>query len=87
VDDTHRDRFDYSVGGEFRATALDAYLFDQLARLHVSGDDIHSFQIVPGIKLNPYEDVVSNRNAIFPSIATVTTDWTPNGTADVSFHF
>jgi hypothetical protein len=88
VDDSDRDRFDYYVGGEFRATAWMTILLDQVARLQVSGDDIHKFEIVPGIKLNPYKDLIFGFNAIVPlNREGLTTDWTPNGTAEVSFHF
>ncbi len=88
VDDSDRDRFDYSVGGEFRATSWMTILLDQVARLQVSGDDIHKFEIIPGIKLNPYKDLVFGFNAIVPlNREGLTTDWTPNGTAEVSFHF
>ncbi len=88
VDDSDRDRFDYSVGGEFRATAWMTILCDQVGRLQVSGDDIQKFEIVPGIKLNPYKDVVFGFNAIVPlNREGLTTDWTPNGTAEVSVRF
>jgi hypothetical protein len=54
----------------------------------VKGDDIHKFEIVPGIKLNPYKNLVFGFNAIVPlNREGLTTDWTPNGTAEVSYHF
>jgi hypothetical protein len=88
VDDSDRDRFDYSVGGEFRATAWLTFMMDHVARLQVKGDDIHKFELVPGIKMNPYRDLIFGFNAILPlNREGLTTDWTPNGTAEVSFHF
>jgi hypothetical protein len=56
--------------------------------LQMQGDDIHKFEIVPGIKVNPYKDLVFGFNAIVPlNREGLTTDWTPNGTAEVSYHF
>jgi hypothetical protein len=88
TEDSDRDRFDYSVGGEFRATAWMTLLLDHVARLQVKGDDIHKYELVPGIKLNPYKDLVIGFNGILPlNRQGLTTDWTPNGTAEVTFHF
>ena len=51
-------------------------------------DDIHKFEIVPGIKVNPYKDLFFGFSAILSlNREGLTTDWTPNGTAEVSYHF
>jgi hypothetical protein len=88
TDNSDLDRFDYSVGGEYRAASWMTILVDQIGRYQVKGDDIHKFEIAPGIKLNPYGNLVFGFNAIVPlNREGLTTDWTPNGTAEVSYHF
>ncbi len=89
ADSNDRDRADYTVGGELRVTSWMTLLFDQVGRIGVIGDDrIKKFEIVPGVKINPYRDVVVGLNAIVPlNHEGLTTDLTPNATAEASIRF
>src|SRR2546429_7959445 len=66
TEDTDRNRFDYSVGGELRVTSWLTALVDHVGRIEMAGDDLVKFEIVPGIKVNPYADFVLGFNAFVP---------------------
>ena len=88
AEEDKRNRFDYSVGGEVRLASWATLLVDHVGRVGVSGQEIRKFEIVPGIKVNPYGDMVVGFNAIVPlNRDGLTTDWTPNATVEVSFVF
>ena len=89
VDDSSRDRFDYSVGGELVLASWVTLLIDQIGLLEFSGSSqIHKYEIVPGIKVNPYRTLVVGFNAIVPlNDSGLRTDFTPNGSLEVSTIF
>jgi hypothetical protein len=89
VDNSDRDRFDYSVGGEVRLASWVTLLLDQTGRLEFSGSDqIRKYDIIPGIKINPYKSFVVGFNAIVPlNDAGLRTDYTPNGSLEISTVF
>ena len=89
VDNSDRDRFDYSVGGEVFLAQWVTLLVDQIGRLEFSGNSqIHKYDIVPGIKVNPYKSFVVGFNAIVPlNDAGLRTDFTPNGSLEISTVF
>lgn len=89
VDERNRDRYDYSVGGEVLVLPWITVLVDQVGRIDVSGSNkVKKFDIVPGVKINVYENAVVGFNAIVPlNDEGLRTDFTPNGTAEVSMVF
>jgi hypothetical protein len=89
VDEQDRDRFDYSVGGEMLLAPWVTLLVDQIGLLEFSGSgQIRKYEIVPGIKVNPYGSVVVGFNAIVPlNDSGLRTDFTPNGSLEVSTVF
>ena len=89
VDNGDRDRVDYGAGGEVQVTRWMSLLVDQVGRVGVRGDpQVRKFEIIPGVKINPYGGMVVGFNAIVPlNREGLTTDWTPNGVVDASFVF
>lgn len=89
VDDHERDRYDYSIGGELLVTRWATLLLDQIGRLEFSGSaKIQKFEVVPGLKVNPYGDVVIGFNAILPLNSDgLRTDFTPTATVEISRAF
>ncbi|MGH7820120.1 MAG: hypothetical protein ACREQ9_10120, partial [Candidatus Binatia bacterium] len=89
VDESDRNRYDYSVGGEVLVVPWLTVLLDQVGRIEFSGEEkIHKFDIVPGIKVNPYRNLVLGFNAVVPlNDAGLRTDFTPNASAEVSMVF
>ena len=89
TDDGDRDRFDYSVGAEGWVTPWLTVLVDHVGRLEIRGDtQIRSFEVVPGVKVNPYKDLILGFNAIVPlNDEGLTDDFIPNVVADVSISF
>jgi hypothetical protein len=88
TDDDDRSRFDYSVGGELVVTRWATLLVDQVGRLGVASDSTQKFELIPGVKVNPFRDLVVGFNGIIPlNHEGLTTDWIPNATADMSFRF
>ena len=89
LEQVDRSRFDYSVGGEMRIAQWATLLIDQVGRMEITGDDqIQKFDIVPGIKVNPWRSVIVGFNAVVPlNEDGLRTDFTPNGTAEVSMAF
>lgn len=89
VDDHDRDRYDYSVGGELLLTSWATVQLDQVGRLEFSGEDkVQKFEIVPGIKVNPYGNVIIGFSAILPlNRDGLRTDYTPTASVEVSQAF
>lgn len=89
VEETDRDRVDYAGGGEVRVTRWLTLLVDQIGRIGVSGaTQVRKFEVIPGVKLNPYGDVIVGFNAIVPlNREGLTTEWTPNATGEVTVRF
>ena len=85
-DEEDRDRFDYSAGGEVLVFPWMSILVDQVGRLEVFGSNkVQRFDIVPGIKLNPYKTLVVGFNAIVPlNDDGLRTDYTPNALLEIS---
>ena len=85
VDQSDRDRYDYSVGGEVLLAPWLTLLVDHIGRIEFSGEDkIRKFDIAPGIKINPYKSVVIGFNAIVPlNRSGLRTDFTPNATLEI----
>lgn len=89
TDDSDRDRLDYSVGTEGRVTPWLTVLVDHIGRLEVRGDTkIRTFEIAPGVKVNPWRDLVFGFNAIVPlNEEGLTADVTPNFLVEASMVF
>jgi hypothetical protein len=89
VDDHDRDRYDYSIGGELLVARWATLLLDQIGRLEFSGPGkIQKFEVVPGLKVNPYGDLVIGFNAILPLNSDgLRTDFTPTATVEISRAF
>ncbi len=89
VDEHDRDRVDYSVGGEFKVMSCMSVLLDQVSRLEIAGPtQTRKFEIVPGVKVNPYKAVVIGLNAVVPlNREGLTTRFAPNAVVDASFVF
>lgn len=89
ADESARNRFDYSVGGELAVTSWMTLVVDQISRIGIEGEtQVRKFEIAPGVKVNPADDVVLGFNAIVPlNREGLTTEWTPNGIAEVSARF
>jgi hypothetical protein len=89
TDDGDRDRFDYSVGGEVRLCSWATFLLDQVGRMELRGDaPIRAFDIVPGIKVNPWRELILGFNAIVPlNDEGLTTDFTPNAAVEATLVF
>ncbi|MGH7803654.1 MAG: hypothetical protein ACREQJ_04855, partial [Candidatus Binatia bacterium] len=89
TDDGDRDRFDYSVGGEAWVTPWLTVLVDHVGRMEIRGDSqIKAFEVVPGVKVNPWKDLILGFNAIMPlNDEGLTDDFAPNFVADVSLMF
>jgi hypothetical protein len=89
VDDHERDRYDYTVGGELLLTRWATLLLDQVGHLEFSGQDkVQKFEVVPGLKVNPYGNVIVGFNAILPlNRDGLRTDYTPNATVEISKAF
>jgi hypothetical protein len=88
-DDSDLDRYDYSVGGEVAFAEWGTLLVDQVGRIEFKGNDkLEKFDIVPGIKVNPYKTLVLGFNAIVPlNDDGLRTDYTPNATVELSTVF
>jgi hypothetical protein len=89
TDDSDRDRFDYSVGTEGRITPWLTVLVDHIGRIELRGDtQIRTFEIAPGVKVNPWRDLVFGFNAILPlNEEGLTADVTPNFLVEASMVF
>lgn len=88
-DEGDRNRYEYSVGGELAVVPWLSLLVDQVGRMEISGgDSVQRFEVVPGIKANPYGTIVVGFNAIVPlNDEGLRTDFTPNATAEISLTF
>ena len=89
TDESDRDRFDYSVGAEGWVTPWLTILVDHVGRMEIRGDtQIRTFEVIPGVKVNPYKDVIVGFNAIVPlNDEGLTADFVPSFVADVSLTF
>ncbi len=89
MDENDRDRVDYSVGGELKLLERVTFLIDQVGRLEVRGTTkTRKFEIVPGIKVNPFRDLVFGFNGIVPlNREGLTTRITPNAVVDATLVF
>ncbi len=89
VDESSRDRYDYSIGGELAVTPWASILLDQVGRIEIQGDSkVKKFDVVPGIKVNPVGNVVFGFNAVVPlNDDGLRTKFTPNATGELSVTF
>jgi hypothetical protein len=85
-----RDRFDYSVGASLKLLERVAIVAEQLGRIEISGSSrVEKFDVAPGIKINPFGEIVVGMNAIIPlnNDEGLGSAVIPNVVADISMSF